>query len=107
MTFDEYQYTAIKYVNPALDLNQQMIDGAMGLCGESGETIELIKKHIGQGHGLFLAALAEEIGDAMWYMAELAGSQGIRLDDIAAKNLRKIQQRYPEGFDASRSISRG
>lgn len=107
MTFDEYQYQAIKYVNPALDLNQQMIDGAMGLCGEAGETIELIKKHIGQGHGLSLAALAEEIGDALWYMAELAGSQGIRLDDIAAKNLRKIQQRYPEGFDASRSISRG
>ena len=107
MTFDEYQDQALRYVNPALDLNQQMIDGAMGLCGEAGETIERIKKYIGQGHGLSLAALAEEIGDALWYMAELAGSQGIRLDDIAAKNLRKIQQRYPEGFDASRSISRG
>ena len=54
MTFDEYQYKAIKFVNPALDLNQQMIDGAMGICGEAGETIELIKKHIGQGHGLSL-----------------------------------------------------
>ena len=36
MTFDEYQDQALRYVNHALDLNQQMIDGAMGLCGEAG-----------------------------------------------------------------------
>jgi len=106
MTFDEYQDQALTTVNPLLDLSQQMIDGAMGLCGEAGETIELIKKHLGQGHQLSLSAVAEELGDTLWYMAEIANSLGIRLDKIAQKNLQKISRRYPDGFDVARSISR-
>lgn len=77
----------------------------MGIAGEAGEVIDLIKKWQFQGHELNVHALVNELGDVMWYMAELADYLGVRLDDVAENNIRKLERRYPQGFTAE--LSRG
>ena len=78
----------------------------MGLNGEAGEAIEIAKKNMFQGHILDREKLAEELGDALWYLAEAADSLGIPLDVIAQGNLRKLCVRYPDGYSDDRSVNR-
>lgn len=77
------------------------------LAGEAGEVINLLKKVIGHGHEFSTERLADELGDALWYIAVCADSAGISLDAIMVHNLDKLEKRYPNGFDSERSINRG
>ena len=52
MTANEYQKRALSTLNPALEKGDVLINGVMGLCGEAGEAIDLVKKHLHQGHPL-------------------------------------------------------
>ena len=104
MTVNEYQKLAMITLNPALDKKDVLINGVMGLCGESGEAIDIVKKWLAQGHELDRDKLAKELGDIAWYLAETATALGLDLDDIFAANIEKLKRRYPEGFDAERSI---
>ena len=106
MTADEYQKLAMTTLNPALDERDVLINGVMGLCGESGEVIDLVKKHLAQGHELDRHRLARELGDVAWYLAETATAIGYSLDDILSMNIEKLRQRYPEGFSAEKSVGR-
>lgn len=106
MTVNEYQRLAMTTLNPALDKRDVLINSVMGLCGESGEAIDIVKKHLHQGHGLDKAALAKELGDIAWYLAEAATALDMELEDILRANIEKLQKRYPEGFIPSRSILR-
>jgi NTP pyrophosphatase (non-canonical NTP hydrolase) len=78
----------------------------MGLNGEAGECIDLLKKHLFQGHKLDKDKLTEELGDVLWYCAELACGLSVTLEEVAQRNIEKLKKRYPEGFDAERSINR-
>ena len=78
----------------------------MGLCGESGEAIDLVKKHLAQGHELDKERLAKELGDIAWYLAETAMAIGYPLEDILQMNIDKLKKRYPEGFAVERSVKR-
>ena len=106
MTINEYQQLAMKTLNPALDKRDVLINGVMGLCGESGEAIDIVKKWLAQGHELDKEALAKELGDIAWYLAETAYALDIPLEQILRMNLEKLQKRYPEGFSTERSINR-
>ena len=52
MQVNEYQKAAMATLNPALDKKDVLINSVMGLCGESGEAIDIVKKWLMQGHGL-------------------------------------------------------
>ena len=106
MNANEYQKKALRTLNPALDSKDILINGVMGLCGESGEAIDLVKKHLAQGHELDKEKLAKELGDIAWYLAETAYAIGYDLDDILQMNIDKLEKRYPQGFDANHSINR-
>ena len=106
MTVNEYQKLAMASLNPELTQKDILINSVMGLCGESGEAIDIVKKHLFQGHELDKQKLAKELGDIAWYLAEAATALGMDLDDIFAANIEKLKKRYPEGFDAERSIHR-
>ena len=106
MTINEYQKLAMTTLNPALSDKDVLINGVMGLCGESGEAIDIVKKWLAQGHELDKEKLAKELGDICWYLAETATALGLSLEDIMAANLEKLRRRYPEGFDAERSVNR-
>ena len=106
MTVNEYQKLAMTTLNPALDKKDVLINGVMGLCGESGEAIDIVKKWLAQGHELDKEKLAKELGDIAWYLAETATALDLKLEDIFKANIEKLKKRYPEGFDSQRSIHR-
>ena len=98
MTINEYQRLAMKTLNPELSQKDVLINGVMGLCGESGEAIDIVKKWLAQGHELDKERLAKELGDIAWYLAETAYALEIPLEDILRGNIEKLARRYPEGF---------
>lgn len=106
MTGNEYQRLALTTLNPALSGRDILINGVMGLCGEAGEAIDLVKKHLAQGHELDREKLAKELGDVAWYLAETAHAIGYDLDTVLQMNLDKLKARYPDGFAAERSKHR-
>lgn len=106
MTPNEYQAQAMRWLNPALSEKGILINGVMGLCGESGEVIDLVKKHLSQGHPLDREVLAKELGDVAWYLAETAYVLGYPLEEIFRMNLEKLSARYPDGFSTERSLHR-
>ena len=106
MTINEYQELALRTLNPDLSERDVLINGVMGLCGESGEAIDIVKKHLTQGHPLDRGKLAEELGDIAWYLAETAHAIGYPLEEILQMNIDKLKARYPEGFSSENSINR-
>ena len=106
MTINEYQKLAMTTLNPELSRKDVLINGVMGLCGESGEAIDIVKKWLAQGHDLDKEKLAKELGDICWYLAETATALDLSLEEIMRANIEKLQKRYPEGFDAERSRNR-
>lgn len=106
MTVNEYQRFAMTTLNPELNKKDVLINGVMGLCGESGEAIDIVKKWLAQGHELDKEKLAKELGDIAWYLAETATALDLDLEDIFEANIEKLRKRYPEGFDSDRSIHR-
>lgn len=106
MTINEYQNLAMRTLNPDLDKKDVLINSVMGLCGESGEAIDIVKKWLAQGHELDRERLAKELGDVAWYLAEAATALDLPLEQIFQGNIDKLKKRYPEGFDAQNSIDR-
>ena len=106
MTINEYQKLAMTTLNPALDKKDVLINGVMGLCGESGEVIDIVKKHLAQGHELDKEKIIKELGDVAWYMAEIATVLDVELEDVLVQNIEKLKKRYPEGFSTENSLNR-
>ena len=106
MTVNEYQNLAMRTLNPELSKRDVLINSVMGLCGESGEAIDIVKKWMAHGHELDKDHLAKELGDIAWYLAEAATALDIPLEQVFQANIAKLKKRYPEGFEASRSMAR-
>ena len=106
MTGKEYQRLAMTTLNPELSKRDVLINAVMGLCGESGEAIDMVKKHLHQGHDLDKEKLIKELGDIAWYLAEAAYALDTDLDAVFDGNIAKLQARYPQGFDTERSVKR-
>ncbi len=106
MTINEYQRLAMTTRNPKLDRRDTLINGVMGLCGEAGEAIDIVKKHLAQGHELDRERLIGELGDIAWYLAETAMVLDITLEEVLTRNIEKLRKRYPQGFDTERSVHR-
>lgn len=106
MKINEYQMEALR---TASGMNQELpmfVNGVLGLCGESGECADLVKKHIFQGHELDAEHLAKELGDVAWYLAVTAYSIGYDLETVMQMNVDKLRSRYPDGFDPEKSQHR-
>lgn len=83
-----------------------MINGVMGLAGESGECVDMVKKYLFQGHDLDKEHLAKELGDVAWYLAITARAIGYDLSTVLQMNVEKLKKRYPDGFTPENSIHR-
>lgn len=104
MTINEYQKLALRTANKTGD--KQIVNSALGLCGESGEVADIIKKAYFQGHVLEEAKVIEELGDVAWYIATMAHALGTDLETVLERNIEKLKKRYPEGFSEEKSINR-
>ena len=106
MNPNEYQKLCMRTAN-FMDSSKLIANGAMGLCGEAGEVIDLIKKWAFQGHSLRKQDIAEELGDVLWYVAILCEGIGLNMEEVMQKNIDKLKKRYPDGFEVERSVNRG
>lgn len=105
MTGTEYQEKAMRTAGEK-SRGDLLENGVMGLCGEAGECIDLVKKYRFQGHQLDQEKLKDELGDVLWYVAITCQALNITLDDVMEHNVKKLLLRYPDGFEAERSIHR-
>ena len=105
MTGNEYQECAYRTA-ASLSNKDLLINGVMGLNGEAGEVIDIVKKHLFQGHELDHRKLLDELSDVMWYVAAICTAEGFKLDSVMQHNVEKLKARYPDGFDKERSIHR-
>ena len=105
MDLTVYQALALRTAHYK-DKDRLLLNGVMGLCGEAGECIDIVKKHHFQGHKLDAEKLIDEAGDCLWYLASIAEGLGVSLGDIAQRNVDKLRSRYPGGFQVERSVNR-
>lgn len=96
MTFEEYQTESRKTaIYPNKDNN--FIYPTLGLAGEAGEVAEKIKKVLRDGGGTVSEEkkeeIAKELGDVLWYLANLSTELKISFEDVARKNIDKLQSR--------------
>ena len=94
MKINEYQELAMSTLNPELSKRDVLINSVMGLCGESGEAIDIVKKWMAQGHELDKERLKKELGDIAWYLAEAATALEIPLEDILQANIDKLKNLF-------------
>lgn len=105
MTFDKYQTLARRTQNAELDRDEKRLHALHGLASEVGEIHGIMQK-VYQGHRLDFSELEKEVGDLLWFVAELCDVYDWSMSDVAAENIEKLRKRYPEGFDADRSVHR-
>jgi NTP pyrophosphatase (non-canonical NTP hydrolase) len=86
-----------------------LLTASVGLASESGEFSEIVKKVIFQGKELNVDVryhMLRELGDICWYLANAANALGADLEEIVKMNVAKLEARYPNGFEVSRSENR-
>ena len=88
------------------EVHDKLCLGALGLAGEAGEVVDIVKKFLYQGHEIDHAKMCDELGDVLWYFALICHVSGTTLKEVMHGNVAKIRRRYPQGFAAERSIWR-
>ena len=96
MNFQKYQEQALKTNRIPDGKGVEIIVPLLGLAGESGELLSEYKKYLrdGESHKLFSERVAEELGDLLWYIANLSSKFNLDLSEIAEKNLQKCRDRW-------------
>ena len=103
---NEYQKEALRTASGMSKEYPRILNGLMGLNGEAGECIDILKKHLYQGHAFDSEHMAKELGDVARYLAISAEAIGYDLETIFQMNIDKLRARYPDGFDAEHSLHR-
>ncbi|MGM9942966.1 MAG: nucleoside triphosphate pyrophosphohydrolase family protein [Erysipelotrichaceae bacterium] len=106
MEINEYQKLALKTNNSQLDKDMMLLNSALGLAGESGEVVDIIKKYYFHSHSLDKQQLIKELGDVCWYIAQCCSAIDIDMETVMEENIRKLAKRYPNGFNSMDSINR-
>lgn len=108
MTANEYQKNCMKFASQISTATKDnlLLQGVMGINGEAGEAIDIVKKYLFQGHPLDKDHLAKELGDVLWYIATTAEALDIDLHTIMQTNIEKLSARYGERFSTDASLHR-
>lgn len=102
MNFNDYQ----KWAMSKLGGDHPEFACALGLAGEAGETVDMLKKHWCHGKPLDTEKLAKELGDVLYYLAALSGVMGIDFNKVMEMNVDKLNARYPGGFSKEAAAKR-
>ncbi|HEY4487760.1 MAG TPA: nucleoside triphosphate pyrophosphohydrolase family protein [Candidatus Paceibacterota bacterium] len=111
MEFNEYQDLASQTADfTGRSDEYKLMYTCMGLAGETGETIEKVKKVMRNNNGVMTEeqrdAIKLEIGDVLWYLSQVARFSGIALDDAAQANVEKLADRRARGVIRSEGDKR-
>ena len=105
MTFADYQTAAARTIRKDM-LDWEIESHALhGMVSEIGELHGIFQK-VYQMHPAKDEHIKKELGDLLWFIAEYCTARGWELGDIAQMNIDKLLARYPEGFDADKSLHR-
>lgn len=108
MVFNKYQKLAEMTAGAWVDgLTSRLACAALGLAGEAGEVANKVKKQECHEHPDMEECITEELGDCLWYIAELCTALGVDMNRVAIDNILKLSNRYPEGYDSEASVGRG
>lgn len=105
MTGNEYQALAARTIKKELTAYEQLCHALHGIASESGE-IHALHQKVYQGHKLDHDHEKKELGDLLWFIAEYCTARGWKLEDVMRLNIDKLIARFPEGFEAERSLHR-
>lgn len=106
---NQFQERNKSTMKPHKDLTpdqSELLDWAIGLGGECGEVLDLIKHDIWHSEKADPMELAKELGDVLWYISAIATAKGMDLDDIMALNMLKLDYRYGGSFNTDGSLNR-
>lgn len=111
MTFEEYEDGAVLTWagSHPKGSTESLAVTALGLTGESGEFADIIKKLYAHGHAFndeVKDKLVKELGDILYYVAIGCWHLGLNMEEVAILNRKKLAERYPEGFESTRSQNR-
>lgn len=108
MTPNEYQRLAMTFASGVASATRDnlLLQGVLGMNGEAGEAIDIVKKYWFHSHKLDEEHLAKELGDVAWYLATTEQAIGYDLETIFRMNIEKLSARYPNGFETEKSINR-
>ena len=105
MHLNRYQALAARTINPRNDKIETMMHALHGMVAEVGELHGIYQKHL-QGHDVDFEHMKKEVGDCLWMLAEFCTAFDWTLEEIAQMNIDKLMARYPNGFEAERSLNR-
>jgi NTP pyrophosphatase (non-canonical NTP hydrolase) len=100
----EFQDGDAEWIEP-----QRLLTGAIGICSEGGELLDLVKKILFQGKEPtpeLREKIKLELGDVMWYVQQVLIWSGWSLEEVLAENTKKLTGRFPEGFSVDKSENR-
>ena len=104
MNIEQYQQECLRTANFTGAETEIVCNMVMGVAGEAGEIVDYLKKVSFHGHHFEKDELIEEMGDLLWYVAVLTNYFNIDLEDVMKRNIIKLKERYPNGFDKQKSI---
>lgn len=104
-TLNEYQKRAANTINYDLTPEQMALHAMFGMMSEVGEMASIFQK-VYQGHDFDTDHLFSEMGDAMWFEAELATAFNRLLGSVTEHNIEKLEKRYKHGFSEGESLNR-
>ena len=105
MTGNEYQGLAERTIDKNLSVGERIYHSLHGMASELGEIHSIYQKAY-QGHAMDEEHIKKETGDLLWFIAEFCTAYGWSLEDIMQMNIDKLKARYPEGFNAEKSLHR-
>lgn len=105
MTANEYQKLAARTMNQWLKVDEWEAHALHGMVSEIGELHGIYQKEY-QGHKIDEKHLKKELGDLLWFIAEYCTANGWELEEIMRMNIDKLKARFPEGFEAEKSLHR-
>lgn len=105
ITMNGYQTLAARTIAPGMSQEDILNHALHGLSAEVGEIHSLFQKMY-QGHSVDDEHFKKELGDLFWFAAEACTAKGWDMGDVAILNILKLKSRYPNGFEAERSLHR-
>lgn len=107
LTADGYSEQAACFIDPKGSQIEDLLHGALGVAGEGGEVVDIIKKSWAYGKPLDRAHLIEEIGDAFWYYNLIIRSLDVTWGEVFSANIAKLSARYPnKTFSSHAALNR-
>lgn len=103
MNIEEYSVLAMRTADLS---NSPVLHAAMGMAGEAGEVMDIVKKMVFYKKPMERERLLEEIGDQIWYTNLMIQALESSWSAVLEANIAKLEARYPDlRFDPEKAIS--